>query len=277
MKMIDIMDTDEPPRKIFHPAPLAYDKLCTALFPCNGEDLAGFLQEINLHVSVWGWPALGQCGVGMSRKGGKIPRLAASAAGVDGKLLARCLEGSPEAREEFVEKTRALIHWALVVTFRRYDRPLEEEDLEDFRQDILVALFSDHARKLRQYESRNGATLATWLRVVVTRFAIDRIRQRSAGVRLESLEKVLPEAEGEVDWNEDSAPEKAVLDAERRQQVLGLLRELSPGDQLFVRLFYYQDATIEEVAEVMGISRNAAYVRKMRLHRRLRSLLEQRP
>ena len=213
----------------------------------------------------------------MSRKGRKIPRLAASAAGVDGKLLARCLEGNPEAREEFVEKTRALIHWALVVTFRRYDRPLEEEDLEDFRQDILVALFSDHARKLRQYESRNGATLATWLRVVVTRFAIDRIRQRSAGVRLESLEKVLPEAEGEADWNEDSAPEKAVLHAERREQVLGLLRELSPGDQLFVRLFYYQDATIEEVAEVMGISRNAAYVRKMRLHRRLRSLLEQRP
>ena len=203
--------------------------------------------------------------------------MAASAAGVDGKLLARCLEGGAEAREEFVEKTRALIHWALVVTFRRYDRPLEEEDLEDFRQDILEALFSDHARKLRQYESRNGATLATWLRVVVTRFAIDRIRQRSAGVRLESLEKVLPEAEGEVDWNEDSAPEKAVLHAERRQQVLGLLRELSPGDQLFVRLFYYQDATIEEVAEVMGISRNAAYVRKMRLHRRLRNLLEQRP
>jgi len=212
----------------------------------------------------------------MSRKSRKVSRATApSAAGVDAELLSRCLAGNPGAREEFVEKTRGLIHWALVVTFQRYERPLGEEDLDDFRQDLLLALFSDNGRKLRQYEGRNGASLATWLRVVVTRFAIDRIRRSAAAPAVDSLETAGPERKLAVAEDEKETPEGAVLQAERRSQVLALLRELSPGDQLFVRLFYYQDATIEEVSEAMGISRNAAYVRKMRLHRRLRSLLEQ--
>ena len=200
---------------------------------------------------------------------------APSVAGVDAELLSRCLDGNPAAREEFVEKTRGLIHWALVVTFQRYERPLGEEDLDDFRQDLLLALFSDDGRKLRQYEGRNGASLATWLRVVVTRFAIDRIRRSATAPAVDSLESAVLERKLAVVEDEKKTPEGEVLQAERRSQVLALLRELSPGDQLFVRLFYYQDATIEEVSEAMGISRNAAYVRKMRLHRRLRSLLEQ--
>ncbi len=212
----------------------------------------------------------------MSRKSRKVSRATApSVSGVDAELLSRCLAGNPTAREEFVEKTRGLIHWALVVTFQRYERPLGEEDLDDFRQDLLLALFSDDGRKLRQYEGRNGASLATWLRVVVTRFAIDRIRRSAAAPAVDSLETAVRERKLAVAEDEKKTPEGAALQAERRRQVLALLRELSPGDQLFVRLFYYQDATIEEVSEAMGISRNAAYVRKMRLHRRLRSLLEQ--
>ena len=212
----------------------------------------------------------------MSRKSRKVSRATTpSLAGVDAELLSRCLAGNPAAREEFVEKTRGLIRWALVVTFQRYERPLGEEDLDDFRQDLLLALFSDDGRKLRQYEGRNGASLATWLRVVVTRFAIDRIRRSAAAPAVDSLETSVRERNLVVAEDEKKTPEGAVLQAERRSQVLALLRELSPGDQLFVRLFYYQDATIEEVSEAMGISRNAAYVRKMRLHRRLRSLLEQ--
>jgi RNA polymerase sigma-70 factor (ECF subfamily) len=213
----------------------------------------------------------------MSRKNPKVlwgGKSTATAADAD--LLSRCLDGEAQAREEFVEKIGGLISWALAVTFRRYGRLLEDEDLEDFRQELLLALFHDGARKLRQYDGRNGASLATWLRVVATRFAIDRIRRFASGARFESLATGLLERTVEAASEEPGEPEAAALQAERRRQVLSLIAELSPGDQLFVRLFYYQDATIAEVSEVMGISRNAAYVRKMRLHRRLRSLLEQR-
>ena len=211
----------------------------------------------------------------MARKSRKIPS-GGGYADIDScaDVLRRCLAGDPDAREAFVLRTRGLIRWALVVTFRRYGRPLGDDDLEDFGQEVLLALFHDDARKLRQYEGRNGASLATWLRVVVIRFAIDRIRKLSSGAILESPQAAPPaRARGAVAAVE-SEPEEVALWTERRRQVVALITELSPGDQLFIRLFYYQEATIEEVSAVMGISRNAAYVRKMRLHRRLRGLLE---
>ena len=92
--------------------------------------------------------------------------------------------------------------------------------------------------------------------------------------RTDSLEEILPEPLPEGELSRPSQPERSALRSQQRSQVLKMIAELSPGDQLFVRLFYYQDATIDEVSRVMRISRNAAYVRKMRLHRRLRSLLE---
>ena len=43
--------------------------------------------------------------------------------------------------------------------------------------------------------------------------------------------------------------------------------------QLFVQLFYFQGLPIEDVASTIGITTNAAYVRKMRLHEKLRKIL----
>jgi len=45
---------------------------------------------------------------------------------------------------------------------------------------------------------------------------------------------------------------------------------------LFVQLFYFQGLPIEEVANTIGITTNAAYVRKMRLHDKLRRLIAER-
>ena len=42
---------------------------------------------------------------------------------------------------------------------------------------------------------------------------------------------------------------------------------------MFVQLFYFQGLPIDEVATTIGITTNAAYVRKMRLHQKLRKLV----
>ncbi len=245
-----------------------------ARFHAEGRPHGGFLEELTIRSRFRPEAGSGSVCSGMAREIRKITSSEARVMTVaDVDLLSRCLDGDSEAREEFVMSTDGLIRWTLVGTFRRYGRRLEEEDLEDLRQEVLLALFRENSRKLRQYEGRNGASLATWLRVVVTRLAIDRIRSLAAGENVESLETRSPAGIPDVAV-EDSGPESAAVASEQRQHVLGLIAELSPGDQLFVRLFYYQDATMEEVSKVMGISRNAAYVRKMRLHRRLRSLLE---
>jgi DNA-directed RNA polymerase specialized sigma24 family protein len=51
-----------------------------------------------------------------------------------------------------------------------------------------------------------------------------------------------------------------------------MIDDLQPKDRLFVRLFYFKGLPIEEVAQALDITTNAAYVRKMRLHEKLRRI-----
>jgi RNA polymerase sigma factor (sigma-70 family) len=191
-------------------------------------------------------------------------------------LLQACLAGDEAARGRFVEEFSGLVVWALRVTFRRYDRPLGEEDEHDLTHDIFLALFLDDARRLRQYDGRGGATFATWLRVVVTRFAIDRLRRPERTVSLDDPAIVQTRAIDEAGNDPLGGPETQALAADRRRRIRALVAELAPNDRLFVRLFYFEGLSVEEAAAVLGITRNAAYVRKMRLHGRLRTLVETR-
>ena len=68
-------------------------------------------------------------------------------------------------------------------------------------------------------------------------------------------------------------PEPQVEEAERASKVREMILQLPPKDQAFVQLFYFQGLPIEEVARTIGITTNAAYVRKMRLHDKLRRLV----
>ncbi len=67
-------------------------------------------------------------------------------------------------------------------------------------------------------------------------------------------------------------PEPLVEEAMRAARVRAMIEDLPPKDQLFVRLFYFKGLPIEEVAQTLGITTNAAYVRKMRLHDKLRRI-----
>lgn len=202
--------------------------------------------------------------------------VAGEAGAVRAALLEACLAGDEAARGRFVEEFSGLVVWALRVTFRRYNRPLSEEDEHDLTHDIFLALFLDDARRLRQYDGRGGATFATWLRVVVTRFAIDRLRRPERTVSLDDPAAADVRAVHEAGGDPRGDPEAQALSADMRRRIRALVAELEPKDRLFVRLFYFQGLSVEEVAELLGVSRNAAYVRKMRLHGRLRSLLEAR-
>lgn len=196
----------------------------------------------------------------------------------DAALLEAVIAGDEPARGRFFERFQPLVRWALHVTFRRYDRPFPEEDAHDLVHDIFLMLFVDNARRLRQYDGRNGASFATWLRVVVTRHAIDRLRRPQRELLVEDV-RAVPEglrAAEALAAPPEEGPEAQALAADTAERLREVIEELQPRDRLFVQFHYVQGLPIEEVARLMGVRRNAAYVRKMRLHRRLRSLLDAR-
>lgn len=194
------------------------------------------------------------------------------------ELLDAVIAGEEAARGRFFEKFRPLVRWAMDVTFRRYERPLLEEDALDLVHDVFLMLFLDDARRLRQYDGRNGATFATWLRVVATRYAIDRLRRPQREVLVDDLHALPDDARAGdgLSTTEEQGPEGQALAGDTASRLREVVAELRPRDRLFVQLHYVQGLPIDEVARLMGTARNAAYVRKMRLHRRLRGLLEAR-
>jgi RNA polymerase sigma factor (sigma-70 family) len=192
------------------------------------------------------------------------------------ELLDGCVRGDPAARTEFVEQYASIVSFGISVIFKQFGRPYRREEIEDLSQEIFLALFDHDCRKLKQYQGRNGCSLASWLRIVANRATIDRLRKEGRTVSLDDPEGNEGRRILEARVDSSSGPEPNVEAAERAGRVRELVALLPAKDQIFVQLFYFQGLPIDEVAEAIGITTNAAYVRKMRLHEKLRRLLSTR-
>lgn len=188
------------------------------------------------------------------------------------ELLRGCLRGDAAARQRLVEEYSGIVSYGVTVIFQQFGRPSRREEIEDFCQDVFLALFDQDARKLRQYQGRNGCSLASWIRVVANRLTIDRLRREGRTVSLDDPNNLESSRVREAEPDARPGPEPQVEEAQRAARVREMIGQLPPKDQLFVQLFYFQGLPIEEVAEAIGVTTNAAYVRKMRLHEKLRRL-----
>ena len=189
------------------------------------------------------------------------------------ELLRACIRGDAAARRRFVEEYSGIVSYGVTVIFQQFGRPSRREEIEDLCQDVFLALFDQDARKLRQYQGRNGCSLASWIRVVANRLTIDRLRREGRTVSLDDPDNWESARVRDAEPDGKPGPEPQVEEAERASKVREMILQLPPKDQAFVQLFYFQGLPIEEVARTIGITTNAAYVRKMRLHDKLRRLV----
>lgn len=188
------------------------------------------------------------------------------------ELLRGCIRGDAESRRRFVEEYSGIVSFGVSVIFQQFGRPSRKEEIEDLCQDVFLSLFDQDARKLRQYQGRNGCSLASWVRVVANRLTIDRLRREGRTVSLDDPGNAESSRVRDAHPDARPGPEPQVEEARRAQRVRAMIDDLPPKDQVFVRLFYFQGMPIEEVASTIGITTNAAYVRKMRLHEKLRRI-----
>lgn len=188
-------------------------------------------------------------------------------------LLRACIRGEAEARRRLVTEYSGIVCYGVSVIFQQFGRPSKREEIEDICQDVFLALFDQDARKLRQYQGRNGCSLASWIRVVANRLTIDRLRREGRTVSLDDPENTESYRIRETHPDTRPGPEPQVEAAERAARVRDMVAQLPAKDQLFVQLHYFQGLAIEEVAQTIGITTNAAYVRKMRLHDKLKKLV----
>jgi RNA polymerase sigma factor (sigma-70 family) len=175
----------------------------------------------------------------------------------DDDLVARAQRGDTRAYGTLVKEHQTLaFRTAFLLTG-------SAADAEDAVQDAFVKAHGALGR------FRPGSPFRPWLLAIVANEA--RNRRRSAG-RRERL--ALRAAEDPLSGGAVPSPEAALLDAERRKELLAAVNDLREGDRLAIACRYFLGLSEEETAATLGWRRGTVKSRTSRALDRLRAGLE---
>jgi RNA polymerase sigma factor (sigma-70 family) len=171
----------------------------------------------------------------------------------DDQLVARAKRGERDAYEEIVRRHQSIaFRTALVIAG-------SPADAEEAVQDAFVKAHRALAR------FRDGAPLRPWLLTIVANEARNRVRASGRRERL-----VLRVAEERRPGGAVPSPEAALLDFERRDELLAAVAELPDNDRQAIACRYFLDLSEEETASVLGCPRGTVKSRLSRALERLR-------
>jgi RNA polymerase sigma-70 factor (ECF subfamily) len=183
----------------------------------------------------------------------------------DLELLRAVIRRDPGAWQAFFKRHERLILACLRRVYTRYHVFLPQEQLEDLVGMVCLDLVKDDYRKLRKYDPDRGYRLSSWIGLIATNIAHDALRRRGPphtstddeDSPLAELRSGLPD------------PLEVLNHKERVQILAEAVKHLTPTDQEFIRLYYEEQQTPEEIAEASGVSVNTVYSRKNKVRGKL--------
>lgn len=188
----------------------------------------------------------------------------------DWRLLSRCLSGDRKAWEVLVRQFSGMVYRSVQFTLMAKQISFNRYDLEDLHNTIFLRLFERGCKKLRQYQGRNGLSLASWIRMISVRTVLDDLRKRGIDAMLWQKERIPLEKLPEL--RADGAEYGVDLEKAEREHLLRVgMQRLPPRERLFMKLHFDQGFSLAEVAEAMQLSIGNAYTIKHRAIRRLKS------
>lgn len=177
----------------------------------------------------------------------------------DEKLLSLCLSGRGDHWQRFVERFSGLVLFTIRATLRRYGAADQSpETLRDLYQQVFLSLLEDDRRRLRAYSGRGGCSLATWLRVVVSRLIVDHLRRQEPATVPLATDPAGADPPGAAPAPADPGP--SPLEELQEQEAVEFLRQeieaLPPRERLALKLRYQDGLSGQEAAELMHLKRN---------------------
>jgi RNA polymerase sigma factor (sigma-70 family) len=167
------------------------------------------------------------------------------------ELLDGVFAGVDGAFARLLERYRPLIYSVFAAPGLSFPRDFHD----DLFQSFVLALRNADYRKLRAFEGRNDCSLATFLQVVATRFALDerrKFRRQPRGFGEAGREDDEPLRE--IEDPHDSHPDAASLDKEQLDIFHNLLFSLD-WKRVSAVLWVFRDVQRERIADVMATSR----------------------
>lgn len=136
---------------------------------------------------------------------------------------------------------------------------IDPEEAADATQEIFALVYRNLIKFNRQ------SKFSTWLFRISVNRAIQESRKRRFRNRTVELDQAA----------EQAAPPQGGDEPDPRVQLA--LEKLAPQDRAIISLFYWQELSLQEIADSMDINLNAAKTRLYRARERFRQYFEQEP
>jgi len=179
-------------------------------------------------------------------------------ADADRQAIERFLAGDVSAFEELYRRYQPYVYNVVNGIVQN------AEDARDVTQEVFLHVYDSLSR------FRGGSAFSTWLYRVAVNAAITHVRRekRHPQVPLDSLREFRADV--------DAEPEQQAARAETQQAVQEMLAALPEQQRAVLVLRYFQELSLEEMAEVMNCSVAAVKVRLHRARNSFRRLFEKR-
>ena len=192
------------------------------------------------------------------------------------ELIGRIGRGDLMAREQLLGRIRARLR--NMIASRMDNRLASRVDPSDVVQDALAVA----DRSLTRYVRDRPIPFVPWLRRLAWERLVEARRRHIGSTRRSVFREATADRRadesGEVDdalrkLDDDSSPSRRAILAESRGQVRALLDQLPAQDRQLLVMRYFDQSSVGEIAETLGISPGAVMTRHTRALARLRNRL----
>lgn len=187
------------------------------------------------------------------------------------EFIRRCIGGDKQAWDKFVKQYSRLIYSYIYLILKQRNISFTTSLVEDLFQDIFLHLVKDNFKKLSQFKGRSS--FSSWLKVVVINFVLDFLRRKE--ISCVSLEEKLEEdtdltLKDILKDNQRILQDELILSQEDLNTLSDCIEELSSQDRFFVEMHIYRGMNLENLRQILKISRSAVDMRKQRLIEKLK-------
>jgi len=178
-------------------------------------------------------------------------------------LIASCLRGEKPAWDSFVLQYSNLVYHTIKKTLVRHHTDPHSDVVEELYQEFFISLLQNECKKLRQFRGAHGCSLASWLRLLTARLAIDFLRKQAptSGEVAGATSRHSPD------------PAEPFINKQQERLLNEAIQSLSPRDRILLDLCYRQALGSEQIAFLLKTSVNAIYTQKSRVLEKIREVL----
>lgn len=158
------------------------------------------------------------------------------------------------------------------ILYNAYNFLHNHHDAEDAAQEIVTDMY----RKIGKLS--NPEYFNIWLQKITSNHCIDVLRKKGKIKEDFDLDNGIDPEKREVfmEVNREFLPQAFIEDADLRSQLLEIVDELPKKRKRAIYLYYYEELTQPEIAQVMGISQSTVASNIMRAKRDIRNKVEER-